>query len=165
MNFFELVRFRSLGLKITVMAFCLCSGGSTKAGELRASDEKKNVVVEYFSALQTGKFDRLTNLFAENIVWHQPGRGRLSQTYKGREAVFALFAQFMELSEGSFRINKVSNIMNNGDLVAATLHFSAKRQGRAISMKGVDLMRIEGGRIVEVWLFSADQDIEDNFWN
>lgn len=55
--------------------------------------------------------------------------------------------------------------MANGDLVSATLHFVAERPGRKLSMDGVDLMRIEGGKIKEVWLFSDDQAAEDAFWS
>ncbi len=33
-----------------------------------------------------------------------------------------------------------------------------------MEMDGVDLLRVENGRIAEVWLFSADQKAEDAFW-
>jgi len=33
-----------------------------------------------------------------------------------------------------------------------------------MSMDGVDLLRIVDGTIVEVWLFSADQPAENDFW-
>lgn len=33
-----------------------------------------------------------------------------------------------------------------------------------MGMNGVDLLRIEGERIAEVWLFSAGQQGEDEFW-
>jgi hypothetical protein len=32
-------------------------------------------------------------------------------------------------------------------------------------MDGVDVMRIVGERIKEVWLFSSDQAAEDAFWS
>jgi uncharacterized protein len=54
--------------------------------------------------------------------------------------------------------------MANGSLVAVSVHFSAERDGVAMGMNGVDLLRIEGERIAEVWLFSAGQQGEDEFW-
>ncbi len=30
-----------------------------------------------------------------------------------------------------------------------------------MAMEGVDLIRVEGARIAEVWLFSVDQEAED----
>jgi predicted SnoaL-like aldol condensation-catalyzing enzyme len=78
--------------------------------------------------------------------------------------VFALFGRFMEISRGSFRIDALRGLMANGDLVAASLHFCAERPGTKLEMDGIDLMRVQGGRILEVWLFSADQAAEDAFW-
>ena len=51
----------------------------------------------------------------------------------------------------------------NGALVAAPVHFAAQRAGAAMALDGVDLLRVEGDRIAEVWLFSADQQAEDSF--
>lgn len=34
-----------------------------------------------------------------------------------------------------------------------------------MSMAGIDVLRIESGKIQEVWLFSDDQAAEDAFWN
>jgi hypothetical protein len=33
-----------------------------------------------------------------------------------------------------------------------------------MAMAGIDVLRIEGGKIKEVWLFSEDQAAEDAFW-
>ena len=55
--------------------------------------------------------------------------------------------------------------MGNGDLVAATVHFVAEREGASLAPDGVDLLRVADGVVVEVWLFGADQDAEDAFWS
>ena len=70
----------------------------------------------------------------------------------------------MEISANSFKIDHVSSIMSNGNLVAANLQFSAKSNRGEIAMNGVDLMRVENGKIKEVFLFSGDQKAEDDFW-
>jgi uncharacterized protein len=54
--------------------------------------------------------------------------------------------------------------MANGNLVAVPVHFTAQREGSSMAMDGVDLLRIEGDQIAEVWLFSADEQAEDTFW-
>ncbi len=123
------------------------------------------VAQKYFDSLASGDLATLGSLLAEDIVWHQPGKGSLSKTYHGKAEVFALFGKFMTISEGSFRIDSVANIMANGDLVSATLHFQAqKANGQAIAMNGVDLMKIQNGLISEMHLFSADISAEDAFW-
>lgn len=124
----------------------------------------KEVVQTYFDSLASGNLDRLGQLFSDDVIWHQPGQGELSKTYQGKQELFALFGQFMSISQGSFKIDGVKSIMVNGDLVTATLRFSASKPGKKITMDGVDLMKIEDGKIKEVWLFSGDQEAEDAFW-
>ncbi len=121
-------------------------------------------VEAYFASLATGDFARLGSLLADDIVWHQPGQGALSKSYRGKDEVFALFGKFMEISGGTFKIHAVDSVMANRDVVAATLAFSASNARGQISMKGVDVMRVENGLIKEVHLFSSDQAAEDAFW-
>lgn len=129
-------------------------------------DTSQNIqlVQNYFDALSKGELEKLGQLFADDIIWHQPGKGHLSSTYKGKQELFPLLGKFMELSGGTFQIDVVHSIMDNGNLVSAILHFRARRDGRDMAMDGVDLMRVDNGKIKEVWLFSSDQAAEDTFW-
>lgn len=124
-----------------------------------------DVVRHYFDALGRGDLPACGALLADDVTWHQPGRSGLSGQYRGKGELFPLLGRFMALSEGSFQIDAVRAVMANGGLVAASIHFKAQRGAQAMAMDGVDLMRVEGGLIREVWLFSADQAQEDQFWN
>jgi uncharacterized protein len=123
------------------------------------------VVRQYFDHLIAGNLDAVGKLFAADVVWHQPGTSKVAGTHWGAAALFEHLGRLMQLSQGSFRIDKVEEIMTNGDLVATRIHFVAQRSGRSLAMNGVDLIRVEGGRIREVWLFSGDQAAEDAFWD
>lgn len=123
------------------------------------------LVRKYFAALAKGDLAAAGALFADDIVWHQPGNSALSRTYRGKSELFPLLGRFMELSQGTFQIDQVRSVMANGDRVAAIIHFRAQRGGAELSMDGVDLMRVEDGLIREVWLFSGDQGAEDKFWD
>lgn len=124
-----------------------------------------DIVGKYFDAVSRGDLESVSQLFADEIIWHQPGASSLSGTHRGKPEVFALLGQFMERSQGTFRIDGLGALMAQGDLVAVPIHFSAERVGQAISMNGVDLLRVEDGLIREVWLFSEDQVAEDRFWS
>ncbi len=91
--------------------------------------------------------------------------GELGTVRCDKGEVFPHLGKFTELSNESFRVDKVGSVMANGEMVTANLHFVASRPGRSLSMDGVDLMRIEAGQIKEMWLFSGDQAAEDAFWS
>lgn len=126
--------------------------------------ENIRIVRDYFEAVATGDLAKLPELLSDTLVWHQPGASDLSGTYEGRDAVFGLIGSFMERSQGTFKFDSIGNVLANGNLVAVTLHFSGSAGDRSMSMEGIDVLRIENGKIQEVWLFSADQDAEDAFW-
>ncbi|MGI5430310.1 nuclear transport factor 2 family protein [Streptomyces sp. CA-179760] len=118
----------------------------------------------YFQAVQTGDMATLGDLLDEAIVWHQPGANRFSGEHKGQGAVFQMLGGMMEASQGTFAIDKIHSLMGNGDLVAATIHFTGRRGDTSMAMDGVDLLRLQNGKITEMWLFSGDQNAEDAFW-
>ncbi|WP_433019919.1 nuclear transport factor 2 family protein [Kribbella sp. CA-294648] len=122
------------------------------------------VVQQYFAALAAKDFATVATLWAEDIVWHQPGGNRFSGTQRGAAAVNAMIGGMMEVSEGTFELALTGPPMLNGDLVAAPIHFTAKRSGADLGQDGVDLLKVADGKIVEAWLFSADQPAEDAFW-
>lgn len=122
------------------------------------------VVADYFKALSTGDYETAGTYWSDDLVWHQPGKSPLAGSFKGKEAVFAHLADFAKLSNGSFAIDSLDYITDNNDLVLASIHFKASANNLSIEMKGVDLFRIEDGKIHEIWLFSEKLEQEDNFW-
>jgi ketosteroid isomerase-like protein len=129
---------------------------------------KKNqniqVVENYFAALAAGQFEKLPTILSPNVIWHQGGNGVLSGTYTGIDEVFKLFGKFMEISAGTFKIDRIESIQENSGLVIASLHFMAQKPGAEIAMKGFDVMKVVDGRITEVFLYSEHSDEEDKFW-
>lgn len=126
----------------------------------------KNVelVQGYLKALAQGDFKTVSDLLSEDLVWHQPGNGAISGTFKGKDAVFQHLGNFAKLSGGTFTIDEVDYVTGNNDLVAVVVHFKASSEKSFISMKGVDLFRVEAEKIREIWLFSEDIAAEDKFW-
>jgi ketosteroid isomerase-like protein len=122
------------------------------------------VIRRYFDALSAKDFETVAGMFAEDIVWHQPGANRFSGTHRGSAAVGEMIGEMMAASEGTFELAPTAEPMANGALVAAPVRFTAKGAGAEMALDGVDVLRVEGDRIAEAWLFSADQQAEDAFW-
>lgn len=133
---------------------------SNKESDLSLIDIAKG----YIHAVQTGDQAALGQLLSPDLVWHQPGRNRFSGTHRGMQAVGKMLGGMMEVTGGTFAITRANRYMVNGDWVAIELEFTGEREGRRTSQVGIDLYRIENGRIVEARLFSSKQDEEDALW-
>lgn len=124
-----------------------------------------DVVGRYGAAVASGDMAALAETLTENVVWHQPGANQLSGDIVGPEAVLAHLGRFMVLSDGTFAL-ETESATESGDLVATTVRFTAQREGVAdLDQHGVDVFRVEGDRIAEIWLISEDQAAEDQFWD
>lgn len=84
------------------------------------------------------------------MTWHQPGASDLSSEYRGKPAVYELIGKFMERSRGTFKFDRLGKLLANSDFVAVSLHFSAQAGDRSSRWRGIDLLRIQDGRIEEV---------------
>jgi uncharacterized protein len=122
------------------------------------------IAKQYIHAAQTGNQALLASLVSPDVVWHQPGDNRFSGQHRGLPAVGAMLGNMMEVSKGSFSITRADHFMENGDWVAICIEFKGEREGARLAQPGVDLLRIEAGKIVEVRLFSSNQEEEDAFW-
>jgi ketosteroid isomerase-like protein len=123
-----------------------------------------DVANRYFDALSAKDFATVASMFADDIVWHQPGSNRFSGTHRGAAAVGAMIGGMMTASAGTFELALTGAPLANGSLVAVPVHFAGERAGAAMAQDGVDLLRIAGGKIAEAWLFSSDPASEDAFW-
>lgn len=123
-----------------------------------------DIAKAYIKAVQTGDQATLGSIISPDVVWHQPGNNRFSGVLKGMAAVGSMIGGMMEVSKGTFAITKADHFMANGDWVAIILEFAGEANGIKLRQPGVDLMRIEGGKIVEVHLFSSNQEEEDRLW-
>jgi ketosteroid isomerase-like protein len=118
----------------------------------------------YIRAVQTGDHATLGRLLSPDIIWHQPGRNRFSGEHRGVAAVGTMLGGMMQVSKGTFAISRTDRFMENGNWVAVELAFQGQRDSIRLAQSGIDLLRIENQQIVEVRLFSADQEAEDTFW-
>ena len=76
----------------------------------------------------------------------------------------ALLGAMRDASAGTYRITVADRFASNQDWVGIRIEFAAQRDAIAMHQVGFDLVRIKRGRIVEVILFSSDQNQEDSFW-
>jgi ketosteroid isomerase-like protein len=124
----------------------------------------KEVVEAYSIALGKGDIPTAFSYFSPNAKWHQPGKNKFSGTQNGLEAIGRMLSDMMGAAQGSLVVTPTAPLMVNGSFVSSPVQFSAKNGDKTIEMNGNDLFEVTDGKIVQVWLFSEDQDIEDEFW-
>lgn len=122
------------------------------------------VVTAYSTALANGDIPAAFSYFSPNAKWHQPGNNKFSGTQNGRDAIGKMLSDMMGVAQGSLVVKPTGPLMVNGNFVSSPVRFSAKSGDKTVEMNGNDLFEVIDGKIVQVWLFSEDQNAEDEFW-
>ncbi|KDE68848.1 polyketide cyclase [Fusobacterium necrophorum BFTR-2] len=126
-------------------------------------DEIMKVFDAYTEALSRGDFEAVFETMSDNIVWHMGGESPLSGEIVGKQALGERLGEFAKRSNGTFRI--ITNWAASNDcFVAANVVSLAERGDEKLDDPGIDLFRIENGKIQEVWTFAEQQEAEDKFW-
>ena len=116
-----------------------------------------------YAAFAAGDMATLSDLFADNIVWHSAGDNILSGDYVGKEAVFGLFAQLAQETGGSFK-NDIHDILANDEHGVALVSSTASRGGKTLDSRAVHVFHMANGKLVEFWNFPEDPAHVDEFW-
>ena len=127
----------------------------------------KNEVMQVFNtyteALSRGDFEAAFETMADTIVWHMGGESSLSGIIKGKQALGERLGEFTKRSNGTFRV--ITNWAASNDcFVAASVVSVAEKGADKLNDPGIDLFKIENGKIQEVWTFAEQQSAEDTFW-
>ena len=116
-----------------------------------------------YDAFEKGDLDTLRQLFTEDIAFHVPGRSQVAGDYRGQDEVFGFFGRLVELTGGSFKIERHHVLADDshGSVLSTT---TAQRDGKNLSVKGVDVFHFQGDRVSEIWTFVDDQYADDEFF-
>jgi ketosteroid isomerase-like protein len=116
-----------------------------------------------YDAFSRGDVATVFATFADDILWHVPGRGSLAGDYRGHDQVRGFFDRFMTLSNGTFRL-KVDRVLAKDDCVVVLCTTSAQRGGRSWASPQVHVWTVRNGKATVFWEYQGDQQTEDEFW-
>lgn len=126
--------------------------------------ENEGRLREGFAAFQRGDLDTVKGFFADDIIWHVPGKSPVSGDYKGVEEVLGFFAKTMEMTGGSFKLD-VHDILANDEHGAALITTSGERDGKTLTARGVQVVHLTNGKVTESWFHPEDLYSVDEFWS
>jgi len=107
----------------------------------------------------------VTDVLDEGVAWRFPGRsGRLAGEHRGRDAVFAFLADVMRLTDGTFHL-ELETVVADDDYAVACFRGRGRRNGRDLDNPTCLKMRLESGKVVDVWEFVWDLHHVDEFWS
>ncbi len=128
------------------------------------TDTDVAVVRRLDAAAAAGDLDAMAACFHEDAVWRLPGRSVLAGTHRGWPAIRdEVFAMQPPLSGGTFRA-RLLDLAVGAESIVAVVHATADHAGRRLDQTVCQLMRVEGGKIVEVRGHYSDQAALDAFW-
>jgi ketosteroid isomerase-like protein len=117
-----------------------------------------------YDAFSRGDMDTLRDLFADDIVWHAPGRNPLAGDHRGIDAVLGYFGQTMELTGGTFQV-EVHDVVAN-DQHGVGLHVATgQRDGKSLHDRQVLIFHFREDEVAEVWQLSGDVYSNDDFFS
>jgi ketosteroid isomerase-like protein len=116
-----------------------------------------------YEAFATGDMATLDGLFADDIVWHAPGRSQLAGTYRGKEEVFGTFQKVAELTGGTFKL-EIHTILADDEHAVVLARSTGEREGKTLDDNAVQVFHVKDGKVTEQWLYPGDVYAADEFW-
>ncbi len=125
--------------------------------------ENAELVRRGYEAFSAGDMATLSEIFAEDAVWHVAGSGVLSGRREGRDSILAYFGELGKRSEGNLKVT-VQDIVAGENHTVALQHNNAESNGRTLDMDGAIAFQVRDGKIIEGREFFADTAQGDAFW-
>ena len=123
-----------------------------------------DLLQRYFAALTTGEAAQALPFFTDETILHIPGRSPHAGTYRGQDAVLAYYTRIFQDTEGRFENLGVSDILASDGHAAALVHWRVSRGDRTLDIDRVVIYRIEGDKILEMWVRDWDQYAYDELF-
>ena len=123
----------------------------------------EELVRKGYAAFLGGDLAALNDLFADDIVWHAPGRNQVAGDYRGKDEVFGVLAKVFELTGGTFSL-EIHDVLADDEHAVVLARATAEREGRKLDDKSVQVFHIKDGKVTEQWLHPGDQYAGDEFW-
>lgn len=127
-------------------------------------DEIMEVFSIYQKALVTADFETLFSVLSDDIKWHMGGKHKHSGLICGKKELAECFSSFSKESNGTFKVIMNWAASNGCFVVASVVSVASRGESDELKMPGIDLFKIENGKIQEIWTFAQFQEIEDKYW-
>jgi len=128
-------------------------------------NETLKVTGAFLNAVQTMNMEQLAALLLPEVKWSQPGSNAVSGRRQSAAEVFQMVGKMFELSGNTLALAEIKVLAVNGNQAACHLRWTAsKASGETLNVDNIDVYTIEGGKITEAVVYTADIGQENAFW-
>jgi ketosteroid isomerase-like protein len=129
-----------------------------------SSDAAMMIVRESLVDYRSGRADRASRAWHDDITWSVSGPPPVGGERVGPDGVFAYHDLLERLSEGTFRQHLVALEGCRGSTVTAYLRTTAARSGRRLEIPTLAVFELAGGRVRRVTELPGDREAWAAFW-
>jgi ketosteroid isomerase-like protein len=123
-------------------------------------DPKEQLLRDFYAARARRDWPALRAWLADDVVWHELGPEQgYSGDHQGRETVAALLEDLVAQTGGTFSLEP-TGIVTTAEHAAASVRWSAERDGTRVDGYDLAVYRIADGEIAEAWFFPDGFDPE-----
>jgi ketosteroid isomerase-like protein len=111
---------------------------------------QRNVVQKLVDCWQSGQVDAIGELLTPNFVRHGDYIGEQKE-FRGVDEYKRIVSEFRKLLTDYH--TELGEVIEQGDKIAFSFRTSGKHNGQPITFGGVNIVRFEGNRIAEDWIY------------
>jgi ketosteroid isomerase-like protein len=120
-------------------------------------EDALDLIRRYLAAMRSGDRESAYGFYAEDIVFHVPGRSLFAGTHHGRDAAVRYIEAAVARSHaGEVEVELVDMLVSEQRVALIVRERFTREQG-AVEIRRANVYRIRGNEIVEVWIFEGNQ--------
>ena len=121
----------------------------------------RDVITEYLAAARAGNWDTAYDYFADDIVFHIPGRSSFAGDRRGKEAAIDYIQSIRDHHrDGEIQVELI-DMLTSEERVALLVRERFLGKGEPVEIRRANVYRVEDEKIVEISIFEADQYAAD----
>jgi uncharacterized protein len=118
-----------------------------------------------YEAFSAGDMATLSEVMAPDVVHQVPGDTPLSGEHKGQAAVFEMYGQLAQLSDGTIRVEVLDVQAQGDDRVTARHRTTAERGGQQLDVTQTIQFTVADGKVTRLDQTTDDLEAENRFWS
>lgn len=125
-------------------------------------DANHAIIAKYARAWEAGDAPTLVGLYHDDFTLHYFGKNALAGDHVGKAASLAVLQKVYQLTNRKIKVHDVLSGPGHGAILARE-HWTSG--GRDFDVERVLVFHLRDEKLVECWVYDADQRAVDEFWS